>query len=128
MEGGNPRDGLAQNAGAADGQAMQVVSNEPGAKGKAVLETQGCRACHQVGNAVLAPSLEGIYGTKQPLTGGSSVSVDDNYIRESILNPTAKVVAGFNPVMPPYMGLIKEEEIQQVIQYIKSTSSKTGSK
>lgn len=92
-----------------------------------LLETQGCRACHKPDNEQLAPKLEGIYGTMQPLATGTSVKVDDNYIRESILNPTAKVAKGFVPVMPPYAGILSEEQIMQVISYIKSTSN-AGSK
>ncbi len=121
IEGGPNRDGTPVNA--AGGTAAVVVSsNDPGAAGKAVLESQGCRACHQIGNTTLAPQLEGIFGTKVALANGASVTVDENYIRESILMSTAKVVKGYNPVMPPYQGVIKEDEIKQVIDYIKSTS------
>jgi cytochrome c oxidase subunit 2 len=54
------------------------------------------------------------------LAYGKTVNVDENYIRESIENPTAKVVAGYPPSMPPYKGLLTEEEIMAITEYIKS--------
>ena len=53
---------------------------------------------------------------------GSSVVVDDNYIRESILNPQAKIAAGFQPIMPTFQGLVSEEQLLQLIAYVKSLS------
>lgn len=90
--------------------------------GRKFMETTGCFTCH--GNQVIAPKLEGIFGTLQPLADGHSVRADENYIRESILNPTAKVVKGFAPAMPPYAGQVKEEDILLVIRYIKESSKK----
>jgi cytochrome c oxidase subunit 2 len=120
IEGGTPRDAAPMNAAA--GGAVAISANEPGAKGKAVLEAQGCRACHHIDDKVLAPTLEGIFGTEVELTTGAKVKVDENYIRESILTSTLKVVKGYMPVMPPYQGIVKEDEIKAVIDYIKSTS------
>ncbi len=122
VEGGAARDPLAQNAGAGAAPSTSAAANSPAEVGKAVLQAQGCRACHQIGNAAIAPELEGIYGTKVDLVNGSSVNVDDNYIRESILVSTAKVVKGYAPVMPPYQGIVKEDEVKSIIEYIKSTS------
>ncbi|MBY0369189.1 cytochrome c oxidase subunit II [bacterium] len=124
IEGGAPREAAPMNARAGEAAAVAAAVNagEPGAKGKAVLESQGCRACHQVGNPALAPQLEGIYGTQVELADGSKVKVDDDYIRQSILLSTVKVVKGYQPVMPPYQGVVNEEEVRHVIEYIKSTS------
>jgi cytochrome c oxidase subunit II len=126
VEGGEPRSVAPMNAGAAgaaDGLALASSGgNDPGAKGAAVLNAQGCRACHQVGSPGIAPMLEGIFGTTVELASGGKVKVDENFIRESILMPSAKLVKGYGPVMPPYQGVIKEDEIKAVIDYIKSTS------
>ena len=68
----------------------------------------------------VAPSFLGRYGSKEKLTDGSEVLVDENYLRESILNPQAKVVQGYQPVMPTYQGVLKDRQIDALIAYIKS--------
>ena len=68
----------------------------------------------------MGPSYKGIYGENVKLADGSTVKVDDNYIRESIENPQAKIVEGFPPSMPVYKGLVTEEEIISITEYIKS--------
>lgn len=90
-------------------------------KGKALMAAKGCVACHSIdGTKMIGPSYKGIYGHDVKLADGSTVKVDENYIRESIENPTAKIVEGFPPSMPPYKGLMTEEEITQMIEFIKS--------
>ena len=90
-------------------------------KGKALIASKGCVGCHSVdGTRMAGPSFKAIYGTDVKLADGSSVKVDDNYIRESIENPTAKIVAGFAPSMPPYLGVVNEQEIMAITEYIKS--------
>lgn len=90
-------------------------------KGKALMAAKGCVACHSVdGSKLVGPSYKGIYGTEVKLADGNTVKIDDNYLRESIEVPTAKVVEGFPPSMPPYKGLVSEEEIMALIEYIKS--------
>jgi len=106
--------------------SAQASSNNGGQlslaeKGKALISAKGCVACHTTdGSKLVGPSYKGIYGSNVKLADGSTVKVDDNYIRESIENPTAKIVEGFPPSMPPYKGLVSEEEITSIIQYIKS--------
>ena len=68
----------------------------------------------------MGPSFQGTFGTEQALADGSKVKVDENYIRESILQPLAKVRAGYKPVMPTYQGQLKNEEIDALIAFIKS--------
>ena len=63
-----------------------------------------------------------LYGKQVLLSGGQTVTMDDAYIRESILNPQAKVVAGFQPIMPTFQGLVSEEQLLQLIAYVKSLS------
>jgi cytochrome c oxidase subunit 2 len=65
----------------------------------------------------------GVYGSKVVLSGGSSVTADEGYLRESVLNPQAKVVTGFGPIMPAFQGQISEEQLLQVVAYIKSLST-----
>lgn len=92
---------------------------EQGAK---LVAAKGCTACHSIdGTAKIGPSYKGIFGHEQELLDGSKVVVDENYIRESIMKPQAKVVKGFNPVMPPYTkDMIGEEDMNAIVAYIKS--------
>ena len=87
--------------------------------GEKVFNQQGCVTCHTMqGNR--CPSLEGIYGKEVKLRDGGTVRADEDYITESILRPTAKVVAGYQSIMPTYQGRVNEEELLQLVAYIKS--------
>ena len=80
-----------------------------------------CTACHKVtSEKLIGPGLAGLYNTLQPLENGKSVKADENYIRESILNPGAKIVQGYTNQMTPFAGLLSEEELSGLIEYIKS--------
>lgn len=94
----------------------------PAELGKDHFVSKGCVACHSVdGSIKVGPSLKGIWGTTVKHSDGSSALVDENYVRESILNPQAKYVQGFaNVIMPSFQGLIKEEEINEIVEYIKT--------
>jgi len=84
---------------------------------------KGCSSCHSVdGTPGNGPSFLGIYNHEAKMNDGSSNLVDENYIRESILNPAAKVLAGYQPIMPTYQSLLKDREIDALIAYIKSLS------
>jgi cytochrome c oxidase subunit 2 len=92
-------------------------------QGKAHFQSKGCVACHSVDGAAkgaMGPSLRGVFGSEVALLNGSKVVADDNYIRESIENPMAKVKKGFNPVMPTFKGQLAETEMNALITYIKS--------
>jgi len=89
-------------------------------KGAALFTQYGCVTCHRSDAQGQCPKLEGIYGKSQDLEGGTSVVANDDYIRESILSPMAKIVKGFKPVMPSFQGQVSEEQLQQLIAYIKS--------
>lgn len=95
--------------------------------GAELFSAQTCDTCHKPDSAALAPILNGIYGTEEELADGSTVLVDEGYLRESILNPAAKIVAGFNAIMPTYQGRLSEEELVQLILYIKSLDDETQS-
>lgn len=88
--------------------------------GKKVYQNQ-CFSCHTTdGSPKVGPSFKGVFGKTETLADGSTVTVDENYIQESILQPAAKVVKGFPPAMPSFQGLLNEEEIAGVIEYLKS--------
>jgi cytochrome c oxidase subunit 2 len=103
--------------------ATAAVSLEE--QGKQVFAGVGaCNSCHMNPNsAVKAPDLRGRFGQKVKLADGRTVVADEAYIRESILNPGAKVVAGYQNVMPPYQGVLSEEQIIQLTAYIKSLAN-----
>jgi cytochrome c oxidase subunit 2 len=82
-----------------------------------------CNTCHIANGTGRAPSLNGVYNGKVLLADGTIVVADEGYIRESILQPKAKVVAGYQPVMPTFQGLVTEEQILNLTAYIKSLQS-----
>lgn len=79
-----------------------------------------CVTCHKTDDNGRGPILAGLYGGTVKLTSGESVTVDDAYIRESIMSPAAKVVEGYQPVMPTYQGQVSEENVLALIAYIQS--------
>jgi cytochrome c oxidase subunit 2 len=81
-----------------------------------------CVNCHASGRRQRCPNLTGLYGTVVPLAGGGSALFDEAYIRESILDPKAKIAAGFEPQMPTFRGQVSEEQMLALIAYIKSLS------
>jgi len=92
------------------------------ASGEDLFQAKACNTCHREDSAALAPILVGIVGHEVELADGSKVLVDNEYLRESILAPSAKLVAGFNPVMPTYQGQLSEEEVLNLITYIRDLS------
>lgn len=94
-------------------------------KGAKLTNSKGCVACHSVdGTVKVGPTWKGLWGKKgYPMADGSQVDVDENYLRESILNPNAKVVKGFNGVMPPYQGQLTEDELVALVEYIKELAN-----
>jgi cytochrome c oxidase subunit 2 len=80
----------------------------------------GCHTCHKEAAGGRGPTLVGLFGKPVELSSGAAVEVDDAYLRESILNPRAKIVQGYQPIMPTFEGQISEETILQMIVYIKS--------
>jgi cytochrome c oxidase subunit 2 len=82
----------------------------------------GCATCHRSDTQGRGPNLAGIFGKQVLLNDGRVVVVDENYIRESILNPQAKVVAGFKSIMPTFQGQVTEESLGALVSYVKSLS------
>jgi cytochrome c oxidase subunit 2 len=90
------------------------------ARGEQLFQQLACVSCHLTDGSGRGPSLAGVFGTQVELASGDQVIADDTYIRESILRPQAKLVAGYQPVMPTFQGLVNEEGVMSLIEYIKS--------
>lgn len=90
--------------------------------GQKMFQQLGCSNCHRFDTQGRGPNLVGVYGKPVLLDDGRTVVADDNYLRESILAPGAKVVAGFRPIMPSFNGILNEEQLMSVVEYIKSIS------
>lgn len=88
--------------------------------GQALFEAKNCHTCHRPESDNLGPFLSGLFGSQVTLEEGETVEVDVNYLRESILDPTARIVAGYQALMPTYQGQLSEEELASLIQYIQS--------
>jgi cytochrome c oxidase subunit 2 len=82
-----------------------------------------CVTCHREDSAGRGPSLRGLFGKSVRLLSGGTVTADENYIRESIVNPQAKIVEGFQPNMPTFQGLVSEEQLMQLLAYVKSLAA-----
>lgn len=102
--------------------AQSTASSSSGtgtASGQELSVSKGCIACHSIdGTAIIGPTWKGLYGSQESLEDGSSVTVDDAYIKESILNPTIKITKGYQPLMPVLP--VTDEEITALTDYIKS--------
>ena len=89
--------------------------------GALLLKTKACLTCHTVdGSTGTCPTFKGVFSHEVLLTDGQRVVADENYIRESILDPRAKIVNGFQPVMPTYQGVIKDRQIDAIVAYLKT--------
>ncbi|HET8723589.1 MAG TPA: cytochrome c oxidase subunit II [Anaeromyxobacteraceae bacterium] len=104
-----------------EGQGREETLLQVGVR---VFDEKGCSACHSVdGTAGIGPSLKGLWGRDEKLVGGGTVKVDENYVRESIVKPGAKIVAGYDDMMPP--SPLEEREIQGIIAYMQSLKEGT---
>jgi cytochrome c oxidase subunit 2 len=114
------------------GGAGQISPVEAGQK---LFVQLGCNSCHQ---AIAAPgtptstargaNLIGLFGKPVQLQNGQTVMADENYIRESILDPSAKIAAGYPAIMPTFKGLVSEENLVQLVAFLKSLSTPGGGK
>ncbi len=104
--------------GESGGGAQSLVS-----LGKQLYETRACKTCHTVnGSPSVGPTWKNAFGHQVEFSDGSSTTVDENYIRQSILDPKAKIVKGFQPVMPTFQGILNDRQIDGLVAYIKSLS------
>ncbi|MBV9958878.1 MAG: cytochrome c oxidase subunit II [Acidobacteria bacterium] len=103
------------------GNANQVSPVEAGKQ--LFTTTLGCATCHNAdGTGGRGPALTGLYGKTVQLEGGGTVTADEAYIREAILNPQGQLVVGYQPIMPTFKGQLNEDQLLQLIAYIKSLS------
>jgi cytochrome c oxidase subunit 2 len=92
----------------------------PAEYGKTMYLKAGCNACHSLdGSRLVGPSFAGLVGRTERLQGGTSITVDEDYIRESIVEPNAKVVEGYQPVMPSYKNSLRDFQIDAIIEFMK---------
>ena len=103
MAGGNSNGSLASNGGE-------------------LFQTLGCPTCHRTDSQGRGPNLVGVFGKPVQLEDGRTVMADENYVRESIMSPAAKVVSGYKPIMPVFQGLVTDEQLNSLVAYVKSLS------
>jgi cytochrome c oxidase subunit II len=91
--------------------------------GQGLFASLGCATCHRLDTQGRGPNLTGVFGKPVLLEDGRTVTADENYVRESILSPAAKVVSGFKPIMPVFQGLVSEEQLNALVAYVKSLNA-----
>ena len=100
---------------------------DPASYGELLYNRRGCASCHSVdGTSRVGPSFADTYGNQRQFVSGEKGTADENYIRESVIYPKAKVVAGFQPVMPSYKGQLSDDDIYSITEYLKSVSKHTA--
>jgi cytochrome c oxidase subunit II len=109
----------ASGAAASASQGPQTMTQA----GEALFQNSGCTSCHQMDGNGVGPSLVGLYGSQVELESGEVVNADADYIRHSILEPNAQIVAGYPAIMPTYADQLDESELMQLVEYISSLGS-----
>lgn len=103
--------------------AEQPQGDDLAHQGEALFRSLGCSGCHTPGSSVHAPDLHGVYGHLIQLTDGRTVTADEAYLRDSILLPNKDIVAGYSPIMPSFSGVATEDQLVELLAYLKSLSS-----
>jgi cytochrome c oxidase subunit 2 len=104
-----------------DWLAGNAAQQSPIVAGEQLYQSLGCASCHGArGEGGRGPGIVGLFGRQVTLSNGQTITADEGYIRESIENPQAKIVAGFSPIMPTFQGQVTPEQLIQIISYIKS--------
>jgi cytochrome c oxidase subunit II len=104
-----------------------VSGQTPVEAGKDLFENKlGCASCHAGGPQQRGAKLEGLFNSEVKLVGGQTVKADEEYIRNSILNPSSQIVEGYQPIMPTFKGQVTEEQLVSLVAYIKSLSGNAG--
>src|SRR5690242_7200108 len=109
------------------GAGSDSASGTLAKQGAALFQELGCSGCHMGPSELRGPHVDGLYGTRVPLQDGSTVIADDRYIRESILLPNSRIVAGYEPEMPSFAGEVTEDDLIRLIAYIKSLADEPRS-
>jgi cytochrome c oxidase subunit 2 len=97
-----------------------VVGSSLAQRGERLFSDLACNTCHLSDGRGRGPSLTNKFGASERLTSGATVAVDEAYVRESILMPQAKLVEGYQPLMPTFQGLVSEENVMALVEYVKS--------
>ena len=114
--------GLLLGCGPSGSQGEQAGT--PAEQGKALARKLGCLGCHSTdGSRKAGPTFQGLYGKEERLTDGTTVRVDEDYLKESILDHGAKVVAGYQPVRISYEGRIDEAELEALLAFLRSLAA-----
>jgi cytochrome c oxidase subunit 2 len=103
---------------ASEGGGVMTLADQ----GRQLFGSKACVGCHSLdGTRVVGPTFKGLFGSEHAIEGGSQVKVDEDYLRESILNPAAKIAAGYPAgVMPTYAGQLSDDELKALVEYIKT--------
>lgn len=126
---GTKHSGMVGNIIAMEPEAFQAwlggggASESPVAQGEKLFSDLSCNTCHMADSQGRGPMLTNLFNKPVELQNGQTVIADEAYLRESIVNPQAKIVAGFQPIMPTFQGLVSEEQLLQLISYVKSLST-----
>lgn len=99
----------------------------PAVLGRRLFGEHGCGGCHELGAGERAPDLAGVFGREVRLSGGDTVTADEAYLRTAVLRPQQQVVAGYQPIMPSLEGQLSEEEVLNLIAYLKTLESDPAS-
>jgi cytochrome c oxidase subunit 2 len=91
--------------------------------GERLFASLGCNSCHSGAASARGPNLAQVYGSQLQLADGSTVTANDAFLRETILNPSTRVTAGYAPIMPTYQGQVSEEGLIDLVEYIKNLNS-----
>jgi cytochrome c oxidase subunit 2 len=103
--------------------AAQPEGDDLAHQGKAIFYSLGCSGCHTPGSSVHAPDLHGLFGHAVQITGGSTVTADEAYLRDCILLPDKNRVAGYPPIMPNFTGTVSEGQVVELVAYLKSLTT-----
>jgi cytochrome c oxidase subunit 2 len=102
-------------------ELMQLRAKDPAKYGEYLYTLKGCKNCHTIdGSPHTGPSFKGVFGREETMSDGSKITVDENYIRESLMTPQAKIVQGFPGSMPTFQGQLTDQEVDAIIAFLKS--------
>jgi cytochrome c oxidase subunit 2 len=96
--------------------------------GEKLFQDLACNTCHRSDTQGRGPVLQDLFGKTQTLQSGETIVVDEAYLRESILNPAARITANFQPIMPAFQGLVSEEQLLELIEYLKALHAQPSAK
>jgi len=96
------------------------------ARGEQLFQQLACNTCHVADGSGRGPVLAGVFGSQVKLEGGRTIVADESYLRESILTPQMKIVQGYGPLMPTFQGLVSEENLMSLIEYVKTLPASRG--